>query len=112
MSSNDPHYHRKMRFEQGYRELAAQGVFRKQSPRSSIPAELWVCVAFALMANFISRLFGWLRILAYLSLVASICCLSPGAVPVFGYRHVFWDLIAAIVLLRSVWLLLSREFIK
>jgi len=112
MSTNDPHYHRKMRFEQGYRQLAAQGVFKNQPSRSTVPAEVWVCVAFAIVADSISRAFGWFRIIAYLTLAYSIYYLSPGAFPCFGVRHVFFDVVAGVVLLRSVWLLLRREFTK
>lgn len=75
-------------------------------------AEVWVIVVFALAADFVSRAFAWLRILVYSTLIGAIYYLSPGAVPISGLRHGLIDLIAAAVLLRSIWLLLKRECFK
>lgn len=111
MSNDDPHHRRKMRFDQGYRQLAAQGVFQKQPLRPTISAEVWVGVAFAVMADFVSRAFAWFRIFAYLAIVGAIYYLAPGAIQAFGLRLVIFDLAAAAVLLRSVWLILKRECI-
>lgn len=109
MPNEDRHHRRRMRFEQGYRELAAQGVFRKQSIRSTIAAELWVCVAFALIADFVSRAFGWLRILAYGSFLLAIANCAYGTVG-FERRHWAADLIYAAYLLLSFGRLIKREW--
>lgn len=108
-NDNDRQHRRRMRFEHAYCQLAAQGLFQNRPIRPSIPAEVWVGVAFAVMADFISRAFAWFRILGYLALVGAIYYLAPGAVQTFGLRLVIFDLTAAAALLRSIWLILKRE---
>lgn len=109
MSYEDRHYHRRERFEQGYRELAAQGVFRNQPLRPAIPAELWVCVAFALIADSVSRAFGWLRTFAYWAFLLAIANSAYGAVGFEGHHWAF-DLICAAYLFRSFGRLFKREW--
>jgi hypothetical protein len=108
MSANDPHYHRKTRFDQGYRQLAAQGVFAQPKTYSRPSAETWVYVIFALGTNFVSRSFGWLRVFAYWAFLLSIACGVAGVME-FTDRHVAKDLIFAAYLLRSFGMLLKRE---
>lgn len=109
MSNEDRHYRRRVRFEQGYRQLAAQGVYTKRPYRSRPSAETWVRVTCALLADFISRTFAWLRIVAYLACLGTIWHLGPGAMPVYGMRQVLFDLIFGAYLVHSTWKLLKRE---
>lgn len=108
MPIEDSHYQRRMRFEQGRREFAAQGVFSKPPTPPSLSAELWIYVLFALSTNFVSRVFGWLRIFAYLAFLLSIANAALGAVA-FKERHWVLDLISGIYLVRSFVILLKRE---
>lgn len=99
---------RRMRFQQGYHRLVAQGVFSGQPVCAGPSAELWVCVAFALLANFVSRVFGWLRVFAYVAfLLAVILCVQEDFD--FNVRHVVLDLISVPYLIYSAGRLLIRE---
>ena len=108
MSYEDRHFHRRKRFEQGYRELAAQGAFAKQPTSPTLSAELRIYVAFALATNLVSRAFGWLRILAYLAFMLSIANAALGTIA-FAQRHWALDLLSGAYLIRSFAILLKRE---
>lgn len=108
MSNDDPHYHHKMRFDQGYRQLAAQGVFASPKFYTRPSAETWVYVIFALGTNFVSRSFGWMRVFAYWAFLLSIACAAAGVME-FKERHVAMDLISVAYLGCSFGMLLKRE---
>ena len=105
----DRYYHRRTLFEQGRRQLAVQRAVPRLAQGPGLPAELLICVAFALFADAVSRLFGWLRVFAYLSFLVAIADGAYGAVG-FGGHHWAFDLIYAAYLLRSFGRLIKREW--
>ncbi len=80
------------------------------APKRRPSADVWVFVVFALIADAFSRAFAWIRIAAYLTCLAAIGYLWPGAVSVYGLKHELFDLVFGAYLLHRAWTLLKREF--
>lgn len=108
MSTYDRHYHRRVLFEEGRRYLAAQGSCSARSSYSRPSPEVWVYVAFAILANFVSRSFGWMRVFAYWAFLLSIGFSAFDSID-FEMRHWFMDVMSAAYLFRSFCMLLKRE---
>lgn len=109
-SYDEPTYHRRLRFERGYRQLAERRALAEASPAyMRVPAVLWTSVALALVTNFVSRAFGWARIFAYLAFLLAIASAAYGVSEIEG-RHWIVDLLTGSYLIRALYILFRREW--
>jgi hypothetical protein len=112
MKSNPSSQWRRQRGEidASHRELAMRQ--RTLTPAARHPsAEVKVIVFFTLLADVLSRAFTYFRIAAYLAFLAALFALARGMAPT-AERHPVVESLVAVSLIRSLWIIIKREFLK